>query len=64
LAARGEDLIAACAKVGNEEARELEEAERIGRQFLEQNFPRPDDKHQQRFDVRRVLQNILTVAPS
>lgn len=64
LAARGEDLIAACAKVGNEEARELEEAERIGRQFLEQDFPHPDDKHQQRFDVRRVLQNILTVASS
>jgi DNA mismatch repair protein MSH5 len=62
LAARGEDLIAACARVSNEEARELEEAEQIGRQFLEQDFPSPNDKHQPRFDVRSVLQNILTVA--
>ena len=40
LAARGEDLIVACAKVSEEEAKELEYAEQIGRQFLEQEFPR------------------------
>jgi DNA mismatch repair protein MSH5 len=64
LAARGEDLIAACAKVSEEEAKELEDAEQIGRQFLEQEFPRPEDKERSGFDVRSVLQNVLSVGPS
>jgi DNA mismatch repair protein MSH5 len=64
LAARGEDLIAACAKVSEEEARELEDAEQIGRQFLEQEFPRPEDKQRSGFDVRSILENILAVGPS
>lgn len=61
LAARGEDLIAACTKTPNQEAEELEEAEQMGRQFLEQDFPRLEDKHQSGIDVRRLLQNILNV---
>lgn len=64
LAARGEDLIAACAKVSDQEAEDLEEAEQIGRQFLEQDFPRPDDKHQCGIDVRSLLQSILHVESS
>ncbi|KAE8444261.1 hypothetical protein EG329_000761 [Mollisiaceae sp. DMI_Dod_QoI] len=61
LAARGEDLIAACAKISPNEERELEEAEHIGRQFLEQDFPSPEDKQPAGFDVRSLLQKILTV---
>jgi DNA mismatch repair protein MSH5 len=64
LAARGEDLIAACAKVSEEEAKELEDAEQIGRQFLEQEFPRLEDKQSCGFDVRSILKNVLTVGPS
>jgi DNA mismatch repair protein MSH5 len=64
LAARGEDLIAACAKVSEEETKELEDAEQIGRQFLEQEFPRPEDKQSCGFDVRRILKNVLNVGPS
>jgi DNA mismatch repair protein MSH5 len=64
LAARGEDLIAACAKVSEEEAKELEDAEHIGRQFLEQEFPRPEDKLSSEFDVRSILRNVLVVGPS
>ncbi|KUJ20542.1 uncharacterized protein LY89DRAFT_578807 [Mollisia scopiformis] len=62
LAARGEDLIAACAKVSPDEQRELEDAEQIGRQFLEQEFPLPEDKQAAGFNVRSVLQNILAVS--
>lgn len=59
LAARGEDLIAACAKVSDEEAEELEQAEQIGRQFLEQDFPVLDRLHDTGTDARSILQNIL-----
>ena len=64
LAARGEDLIAACTKISDQEAEDLEEAEQIGRQFLEQDFPHPDNKHQSGIDVRGLLQNILNVGSS
>lgn len=61
LAARGEDLIAACAQISPKDQQELEDAEQIGRQFLEQDLPRPDDKHAANFNVRSVLQSILMV---
>jgi DNA mismatch repair protein MSH5 len=64
LAARGEDLIAACTRISDKEAEDLEEAEQIGRQFLEQDFPHPDDKHQPNLDVRNLLQSVLNVEPS
>ena len=61
LAARGEDLIAACTRISEKEAEDLEEAEQIGRQFLERDFTQPDDKHQPGLDIRSLLQNILKV---
>jgi DNA mismatch repair protein MSH5 len=64
LAARGEDLVAACARVSGEEAEELEVAEQIGRQFLEQDFPRQGEEHNAGTDVRCMLQNILRLSPS
>lgn len=64
LAARGEDLIAACAKVSEDEAKELEDAEQIARQFLEEEFPCQEDKHSAGFDVRSILKNVLAVGPS
>jgi DNA mismatch repair protein MSH5 len=64
LAARGEDLIAACAKISEEEARELEDAEQVGRQFLEQEFPRPEDQQRSGIDARSILQNVLAMGPS
>lgn len=61
LAARGEDLIAACSKVGEEEAQDLENAEQIGRQFLEHDFPAAKDKLPSGSDIRGSLQDILAV---
>lgn len=61
LAARGEDLVMVCSKLPDNEAKELEAAEQIGRRFLEQDFPCPDDKHSPEFDVRSILENILAV---
>jgi DNA mismatch repair protein MSH5 len=63
LSARGEDLIAACAKIPDDEAQELEEAERVGRQFLEHEFPSLQDKDASTFDVRSTLRNILAIIP-
>jgi DNA mismatch repair protein MSH5 len=63
LSARGEDLITACARIPEDEARQLEEAEQVGRQFLEQNFPNPASKESETFDIRSALQNILAVSP-
>ncbi|KAH6678282.1 muts domain V-domain-containing protein [Halenospora varia] len=62
LAARGEDLMVACAKLPDEEARDLEDAEQIGRQFLEQEVPHSDSKDASNFNVRSALQNILTIS--
>jgi len=58
LAARGEDLIAACAKVSPGEAKELEDAEKIARQLLEENFP-ADNRLLPGVDIRTSLRDIL-----
>lgn len=61
LAARGEDLIEAlAANISEKDARDLEDAERIGRRFLEQNFPLPGGNNAV-IDVRSILRNILNV---
>ncbi|KAG9247326.1 muts domain V-domain-containing protein [Calycina marina] len=57
LAARGEDLISACARVSPEDAKELEVAEKIGRQLLEQDFPTDEDASVA--GIRTILEFIL-----
>lgn len=64
LAARGEDLIAACAKVSDKEAEELERAEQIGRRFLEQDFPPLKEYNAAGTDVQGMLRNILRFSVS
>jgi DNA mismatch repair protein MSH5 len=61
LAVQGEDLIAACTNISSDDAQELEDAEQIGRRFLEQDFPSAGDKPRAGSDVRSILQNILAV---
>ena len=64
LSSRGEDLTAACAKLSEKEAQELERAESVGRQFLEQDFSLSDENNLSGIDVRSMLQNILAMASS
>ena len=61
LAARGEDLVAACAKVSREETEDLEDAEQVGRQFLQQDFPPAAEKDGSAINLRALLQGILSV---
>ena len=63
LAARGEDLVAACAQLSEKDARELENAERIGRRFLEQDLSRTGVKGAAT-GIRSLLQHILTLGRS
>lgn len=58
LAARGEDLIAACTKISPEDAKQLEDAEQMAREFLEQDFP-ADDQSSSKVDIRVILRGIL-----
>jgi DNA mismatch repair protein MSH5 len=62
LSARGEDLITACARIPEDEAQQLEDAEQVGRQFLEQDFPHPESKVGVTFDIRSTLENFLAVS--
>lgn len=64
LAARGEDLITACAQVSPAEARDLEDAEQIARQFLEQDLPALDEEIRGGVDVRALLHDILSIDSS
>ncbi|RAL65195.1 hypothetical protein DID88_001301 [Monilinia fructigena] len=61
LAARGEDLMEAlAANMSERDAQDLEDAEKIGRRFLEQNFPLSGSNNAV-IDVRSILRNILDV---
>ncbi|KAH0562249.1 hypothetical protein GP486_003054 [Trichoglossum hirsutum] len=59
LTARGEDLVAACARMSDEETKELEAAETVARAFLEEDFGDEDDDDDAvlgaKDDLRRIL---------
>ena len=55
LAARGEDLVAACAVLGEAEKRELEVAESVARRFLVVF----DGEEEGEGDVREMLERVL-----
>lgn len=61
LLARGEDLMEAlAANISERDAQALENAEKIGRRFLEQNFPLSGGNNAV-IDIRSILRNILDV---
>ncbi|KAI9735089.1 MAG: MutS protein msh5 [Claussenomyces sp. TS43310] len=67
LAARGEDLVTACAQVSELEARDLADAECVARQFLMRDLPLPRDGRRRDEDgvgARRMLEDVLTVVAS
>ncbi|TQS38393.1 hypothetical protein Golomagni_01101 [Golovinomyces magnicellulatus] len=62
--AKGEDLTAICAQISADEIRELEEAEKIGRRFLEIDFSDTESQQQigtklRKDDPKGLLQKIL-----
>jgi DNA mismatch repair protein MSH5 len=61
LSARGEDLVVACAKLSDGETKDLEDAERIARKFLEHDFPPANSKNYSRDDVQNMLERILAL---
>ncbi|CZS90681.1 related to MSH5-meiosis-specific protein [Rhynchosporium graminicola] len=61
MASRGEDLVLACSEMTPDEAQKYEEAEQVGRQFLEKDLPRPEDKHRDGISIRSLLRDVLNV---
>lgn len=61
LSARGEDLVAACAKLSGEDARAYEDAEYLGREFLATNFPKDLDSTSGIGATRDLLSTVLKV---
>ncbi|EPQ65858.1 Bgt-5388 [Blumeria graminis f. sp. tritici] len=62
LEARGEDLIAACATVSADEIRELEDAEEVGRRFLEHKLLEPvlqESESPSEASIHKILRGIL-----
>ncbi|KAL7267478.1 chaperone ATPase hsp78 [Rhizina undulata] len=57
LAARGEDLVAVCTILSESERKELEEAERVARAFLKQDFDESDSDEET--DAKGMLEKIL-----
>lgn len=62
LSARGEDLVTACAKISEAEAKDMEDAEKIARNFLLQDLPDPKDRTTVNADLRNMLDDILTLS--
>lgn len=62
MSARGEDLVAACAKLSDAEMQDLDEAERVARQFLTLDLP--DDKSSDVANVRSLLEGVLFASES
>lgn len=59
LSARGEDLVAACAKLSDAEINDLDEAERVARSFLAWDIP--DDNEADVENVKKMLEDVLNV---
>ncbi|KAI9872571.1 MAG: MutS protein msh5 [Pleopsidium flavum] len=67
LSARGEDLVAACAKMSDREAEDLEVAEIVARQFLQKDFADPaaeDMLFEAQDDPSDILQEVLEAVGS
>lgn len=62
MSARGEDLVAACAKLSDAEIQDLDAAERVARQFLILDLP--DDKSSDVANIRSLLDGVLSVSES
>lgn len=60
MSARGEDLVAACAKLSNAEIQDLDDAEQVARQFLALNLP--EDKSLDVGNIRNLLEDALSVS--
>ncbi|OBT79203.1 hypothetical protein VF21_01764 [Pseudogymnoascus sp. 05NY08] len=63
LSSKGEDLVAACAKISQEEAASLEEAEQMARRFLAQDMHYQNgERGMVASDVKEMLNGILASA--
>ncbi|KAH7403355.1 muts domain V-domain-containing protein [Cadophora sp. MPI-SDFR-AT-0126] len=61
MASRGEDLVLACSAMSPDDTQNYENAEQIGRRFIEKELPRPGDKRQDGIDIRTLLGDVLSV---
>ncbi len=61
LSVRGDDLVAACSLLSADATKELEDAEQVARQFLEQDIPQNMEKQLNGDEVRRILDAILNI---
>ena len=61
LSVRGNDLVAACSLLSEEETKDLEDAEKVARQFLELDLPHPEGALSGRLNIRKMIQDVLAV---
>ncbi|KAK0104513.1 MutS protein msh5 [Cadophora gregata] len=61
MAARGEDLVLACSAMSPDDAQNYEEAEQIGRRFIEKELPHPEDQRRDGIAIRSFLNDVLAV---
>lgn len=59
LSARGEDLVAACSRISEEEANDLAAAEKLARSFLDLDLPLSKNTRALAFDVKALLSGLL-----